>query len=195
MKMTMIQPLEMNFSALSIQKDCLDYAHTVSVCAHCEEQMSTDNDDRKRMIHEVIACLHAPPCSNKKVTTKSTRKEFMGLLSALDLTIVNLDNMTKNGVLSKRSHIWHEMHSLSFIQVLGFAACQTASRHLDIGSAERSWSNVKMIKVESTQNWLVSCYTRGLFYTHQQSLRMLVSCILKSIPIMTLMLMYLRQWY
>ncbi len=38
------------------------------------------------------------------------------------------------------------MHSLPFTEVLGFVACQTTSKYLGIGSAERSWSNVKTIK-------------------------------------------------
>ncbi len=38
------------------------------------------------------------------------------------------------------------MHSLLFIKVLGFVTCQTTSKCLGIGSAERSWSDVKTIK-------------------------------------------------
>ncbi len=45
-------------------------------------------------------------------------------------------------VLSRRSHIWHEMHLLPFTQVLGFVVCRTSSKWLGIGSAERSWSDV-----------------------------------------------------
>ncbi len=48
--------------------------------------------------------------------------------------------------LSGRSYLWHEMHSLPFTEVLGFVACQTTSKRLGIGSAERSWSDVKTIK-------------------------------------------------
>ncbi len=38
------------------------------------------------------------------------------------------------------------MHSLPFTEVLGFVACRTTSKRLGIGSAERSWSDVKTIK-------------------------------------------------
>ncbi len=38
------------------------------------------------------------------------------------------------------------MHSLPFTEVIGFVACQTTSKRLGIGSAERSWSDVKTIK-------------------------------------------------
>ncbi len=38
------------------------------------------------------------------------------------------------------------MHSLPSAEVLGFVACQTMSKHLGIGSAEQSLSNVKTIK-------------------------------------------------
>ncbi len=44
------------------------------------------------------------------------------------------------------------MHSLPFTEVLGFVACQTMSKHLGIGSAERSWSDVKIIKNEKRAN-------------------------------------------
>ncbi len=38
------------------------------------------------------------------------------------------------------------MHSLPFTEVLRFVACQTTSKCLSIGSAERLWSNVKTIE-------------------------------------------------
>ncbi len=38
------------------------------------------------------------------------------------------------------------MHSLPFTEILGFIAYQTKSKQLGIGSAERLWSNVKIIK-------------------------------------------------
>ncbi len=38
------------------------------------------------------------------------------------------------------------MHSLPFTENLGFVACQTTSKCLGIGSAERSWKDVKTIK-------------------------------------------------
>ncbi len=38
------------------------------------------------------------------------------------------------------------MHSLPFTEVLGFVACRTTSKRLGLGSAERSWSDVKTIK-------------------------------------------------
>ena len=52
--------------------------------------------------------------------------------------------------LSRRSHIWHEMHSLPFTQSFAslFCCMTVPSKWFGIGSAGRSWSNVKMIKDE-----------------------------------------------
>ena len=44
------------------------------------------------------------------------------------------------------SHRWHEKYSEPYTMVLGMVACCTTSKHLGIGSAERSWGDVKHIK-------------------------------------------------
>ncbi len=44
------------------------------------------------------------------------------------------------------SHILHMFHSLPYTQVLGFVACKVTSKRLVSGAAERSLSEVKMIK-------------------------------------------------
>ncbi len=49
-------------------------------------------------------------------------------------------------VIEGRLHIWHEMNSLLFTQVLEFVGCQTTSKQLGIESAECLWMNVKMMK-------------------------------------------------
>ena len=44
------------------------------------------------------------------------------------------------------SHLWHQKYSLPFNKVLDFFACRVTSKVLGIGSAERSWGDVKTIK-------------------------------------------------
>jgi hypothetical protein len=44
------------------------------------------------------------------------------------------------------SHRWHEKYSEQYTMVLGMAAYHTTSKHIGIGSAERSWGDVKHIK-------------------------------------------------
>ena len=41
------------------------------------------------------------------------------------------------------SHIWHHKYSLPSTKVIGFVACRVTSQILGIGSAERSWGDVK----------------------------------------------------
>ena len=44
------------------------------------------------------------------------------------------------------SHFWHQKYSLPFTKFLGFVACRVTSKFLGIGTAERSWFDVKTIK-------------------------------------------------
>ncbi len=62
------------------------------------------------------------------------------------------------------------MHSLLFTEVLGFVTCQTTSKHLEIGSAEQSWSNVKIIKNGKRAHiGDESLEKRAILYTSQSS--------------------------
>ena len=68
-----------------------------------------------------------------------------------------------SAALTGSPHIWHELYSLSYTEVLGFVSCKTTSKTLGNGACERSWVNVKHIKtvkrshmgVESTNKRLV----------------------------------------
>ena len=44
------------------------------------------------------------------------------------------------------SHLWNQKYSLTSTKVLGFVACRVTSKIYWIGSAERSWGDVKTIK-------------------------------------------------
>jgi hypothetical protein len=49
-------------------------------------------------------------------------------------------------VVQGKSYLWHEKYSSEHCKVLGFVACRATSKRLGIGSAERSWGDVKHLK-------------------------------------------------
>jgi hypothetical protein len=49
-------------------------------------------------------------------------------------------------VAEGKSHEWHDIHSLHKTESFGFVACRTTSKALGIGSAERSWGDVKTLR-------------------------------------------------
>ena len=62
------------------RKNRLEHAYAVTawalsllpnIRADCMERLSTDNGDLRKLIDEVVSCLHHPPCPNKKVASKS----------------------------------------------------------------------------------------------------------------------------
>jgi hypothetical protein len=46
------------------------------------------------------------------------------------------------------SHLWHKKNSLRYTSILGQLACLVCSKILGIGSAERSWGDVKHLKTD-----------------------------------------------
>jgi hypothetical protein len=46
------------------------------------------------------------------------------------------------------SHLWHKKNSLRYTAILGKLACLVCSKILGIGSAERSWGDVKHLKTD-----------------------------------------------
>ncbi len=114
--------------------------------------MSTGNGDSRKLIDEVVAWLHTHPFPKKKVKTKRLMTTLTFSVLSLKILLTSLVCTAVNDALFGRSHIWHEMHSNPFMQVLGFVAFRTPSNRLGIGSAERSWSDVKMIKDAKQSN-------------------------------------------
>ena len=49
-------------------------------------------------------------------------------------------------VVEGRSYLWHDKYSSHHCKVLGFVACRSTSKRIGIGSAERSWGDVKHLK-------------------------------------------------
>lgn len=60
----------------------------------------------------------------------------------------NRDYIFKNHVdiLAGRSHIWHKKESVRYTDIFGQFAARVCSKILGIGSAERSWGDVKHLK-------------------------------------------------
>ncbi len=61
-------------------KNRLEHAYAVTAWAlflqpdirtDCMECLSTDNGDLRKLIDDIVLQLHYPPCSNKKVASKS----------------------------------------------------------------------------------------------------------------------------
>ena len=49
-------------------------------------------------------------------------------------------------LVDNKTYMWHKKYSLDVIKYLGKLACRVTSKIMGIGSAERSWGDVKHIK-------------------------------------------------
>ena len=58
----------------------------------------------------------------------------------------SMKNELNEDITDGNSHLWHQKYSLPSTKVLDFVACRVTSKILGIGSAERSWGDVKTIK-------------------------------------------------
>ena len=65
------------------------------------------------------------------------------------------------------SHLWHHKHSLMSTKVLGFVACKVTSKILGIGSAERSWGDIKTMKLGNRSSLGSDIYDKQIIvYTY-----------------------------
>lgn len=60
----------------------------------------------------------------------------------------NVGRFNTSDAVAGRSASWHAKYSLPHTEVLGIVACRSTSNHLGIGSAERSWGDVKHLKTD-----------------------------------------------
>ncbi|KAL7530156.1 hypothetical protein ACHAXR_005436, partial [Thalassiosira sp. AJA248-18] len=58
----------------------------------------------------------------------------------------NIGRWQSPDALAGKSWLWHEKYSLPHTSVLGKVGCRSTSKLLGIGSAERSWGDVKHLK-------------------------------------------------
>ena len=83
--------------------------------------------------------------SYMKVLIRSRANIKFSIKRIIILTVMNLSGIVKI-ISNVNIHLWHKKYSLPSTKVLGFVACMVTSKMLGIGSAERSWGDVKTIK-------------------------------------------------
>ena len=118
------------------------------------------NGDHRIAIERVITRLHLPPCPNKNKTIKD--KDIGDIIHIFWKEFKHFQNKTgpfqnqarwvTQDALRGNSHVWHEMYSIPYTDVLGFVGARGCSKVLGIGACERSWSDVKHIKVGKRAN-------------------------------------------
>ena len=82
----------------------------------------------------------------KKSYMKLSIRSGANIKTFIPLTEMNLSGIVKILVIGK-IHVWHQKYSLPSTKVLGFVACRVTSKITGIWSAERSWGDVKTIKI------------------------------------------------
>ena len=135
-----------------------DYAITAWILSVMPE-VRKDVDARisgehREAVERVIERLHLPPCPNKsvdiqKMTPSDIVDKFWDEYKDFSQKLGCFSKPGKwltRDVMLGLSHRWHEKYSEPYTMVLGMVACRTTSKHLGIGSAERSWGDVKHIK-------------------------------------------------
>ena len=60
----------------------------------------------------------------------------------------NVGRFNTSDAVAGRSARWHAKYSLPHTEILGIVGCRSTSNHLGIGSAERSWGDVKHLKAD-----------------------------------------------
>ncbi len=103
-------------------------------------------------IEQVVVKLHKKPCPKVNVINETIEDIVDIFWTGFKNFQSNRDPFDHPGRFSTKDaiagcyHIWHDMYSLPYIQVLGFVACRVTTKCLGIGARERSWSDMKMIK-------------------------------------------------
>ena len=93
----------------------------------------------------------------KSVFDRWTEKDLHGALDTFwsEYTLFNHKNdpfdrndliCNSKDITDGKSHIWHQKYALVYTIVIGFVACRVTSKIIGIGSAERSWGDIKTIK-------------------------------------------------
>lgn len=134
-----------------------DFAVTgwaLSILPEIREDVQLNLDGDKRMaIERVITKLHIAPNPNFKVSNEENDmiidifwKEFDQFQNKTGCFGQRPGRFLLPDALNGNSYLWHELYSLPYTRVLGFVACRVTSKRLGIGSAERSWADVKQIK-------------------------------------------------
>ncbi len=126
----------------------------LSILPKIREDVRLNLDGDKRIaIERVIAKLHVAPNPNSKVANNEIVviidtfwKEFGDFQNKTGVYGLRPGRFLLPDAINGYSHLWHELYSLPNTNVLGFVACHVTSKRLGVGSAERSWADVKQIK-------------------------------------------------
>ena len=138
----------------------LDHDYAITAWILCvipevgEGVNNTMTGKHRLTIKKVIEHLHVPPCPNlrREVVDMKTSDIFDTFWEEYKDFSNQAGDFSNPGrwltpdVSAAKSHLWHEKYSLPYTIVLSFVACRTTSKNLGIGSAERSWGDVKEIK-------------------------------------------------
>ncbi len=127
---------------------------SLSILPEIRDDVRLNLDGDKRIaIERVIAKLHVAPNPNSKVANDEIDviidtfwKEFSDFQNKTGVYGLRPGRFLLPDAINGNSHLWHELYSLPYTNVLGFVACRVTSKRLGVGSAERSWADVKQIK-------------------------------------------------
>jgi len=108
---------------------------------HVAENMAPEH---REAIERVVRHLHIVPCPNKdaKVIGKNIEEIvdlFWDEFKCFEKKTKPFDNVVRwiapNAVQGK-SYLWHENYLLPYTSVMGFVACHTTSKTIEVGSCE-----------------------------------------------------------
>ncbi len=157
-----------------LEQDFAITSWALSILPEIQDDVSLNLDSDKRMaIERVITKLHVAPNPNSKVAIDKIDviidtfwKEFGHFQNKTGVYGLHPEGFLLPDALNGNSCLWHELYSLPYTSVLDFVACHVTSKRLGIGSAERSWADVKHI-IDGKQSNLggTSLEKRSILFT------------------------------
>ncbi len=116
---------------------------SLSILPEIRDDVRLNLDGDKRIaIERVIAKLHVAPNPNSKVANDEIDviidtfwKEFSDFQNKTGVYGLRPGRFLLPDAINGNSHLWHELYSLPYTNVLGFVACRVTSKRLGVGSA------------------------------------------------------------
>ncbi len=134
------------FWALSVQPE---------VRIDCMEHMSLDNSNLWKLIDEVISWLHLSPCPNRKMVNKGGNQIIDIFWKAFKHFMYKTGALWNHGTLAGKSHIWHEMNSLPYKEVIGLVSCTSYQSALVLDQQSNLGVTLKWSWTRKGQIWKV----------------------------------------
>ena len=127
-----------------VRKDCREFMCIDNACHENKSHLVAIYRNRvSELVRKLFGHLSFPKLIEAKVDTFWVEwKQFHLKLKPFDRD----DIWDVPNVAEGRSHMWHDTYSLHQTEAFGFVACRTTSKVLGIGSAERSWGDVKHLR-------------------------------------------------